>query len=131
RAETLECQKSACLWLELPKLGLSASYVGILTGMTPFIRGAGAPILGYVADKMNLRKIVFMLSISAHTLTPILLLIPRPTEPICQSSVAMETLQRIYNDTIPNNTNHYNSNKSMYVLSRHKSNGTIGDIDIV
>lgn len=85
--------------LYLKQLGLSASYAGILTGVIPFIRGAGAPILGYVADKTKLRKAVFLLSITVHTLTPILQLIPQTDEPTCQSTVAMGTKEFAYNKT--------------------------------
>ncbi|KAL9954965.1 hypothetical protein ACROYT_G042556 [Oculina patagonica] len=81
----------------LKQLGLSASYVGILSGVIPFTRGAGAPIMGYVADETNSRKLVFLLSIASHTLTPILLLIPRPSEPECQSYVVMEMPEKPYN----------------------------------
>lgn len=85
--------------LYLKQLGLSASYVGILAGVIPFVRGVGAPILGYVADRTKLRKAVFLLSVSAHTLLPVLLLIPRPDEPTCQSIVAMEARKYAYNRT--------------------------------
>ena len=75
----------------LKQLGLNASYAGILLGVIPFARGAGAPIMGYAADETNSRKLVFLISLASHTLAPILLLIPRPSEPECQSRVAMET----------------------------------------
>ena len=75
----------------LKQLGLNASYAGILAGVIPFARGAGAPIMGYVADETNLRKLVFLVSLVSHALAPVLLLIPRPSGPECQSGVAMET----------------------------------------
>ena len=83
----------------LKQLGLSASYAGILSGVIPFARGAGAPIMGYVADETNSRKLVFLVSLALQTLAPVLLLIPRPSEPECQSSVAMETPKHPYNKT--------------------------------
>ena len=64
--------------LYVRQLGLGASYAGILSGTAPFIRGVGAPLLGYLADKTNTRKLVFLVSLAAHAVTPILLLIPRP-----------------------------------------------------
>ena len=83
----------------LKQLGLSASYVGIISGVIPFARGAGAPIMGYVADETNSRKLVFLISLASQTLAPVLLLIPRPSEPECQSRVAMETPKHPYNKT--------------------------------
>ena len=83
----------------LKQLGLSASYVGILSGVIPFARGAGAPIMGYLADETNSRKLVFLVSLASQTLAPVLLLIPRPSEPECQSRVPMETLKHPYNKT--------------------------------
>ena len=83
----------------LKQLGLSASYVGILIGVIPFARGAGAPIIGYVADKTNSRKLVFLVSLASHALAPVLLLIPRPSKSECQSRVAVETPKLPYNKT--------------------------------
>ena len=85
--------------LYLKQLGLSPSYVGILLGVIPFVRGVGAPIMGYVADKTNSRKLVFLVSLASHALVPVLLLIPRTSEPECQSRVAMETKKHIYKKT--------------------------------
>ena len=83
----------------LKQLGLSASYAGILSGVNPFARGAGAPIMGYVADETNSRKLVFLVSLASHTLANMLLLIPRPSELECQSRVAMDTPKHPYNKT--------------------------------
>ena len=83
----------------LKQLGLNAAYVGILLGVIPFARGVGAPIMGYVADETNSRKLVFLVSLALHTLVPVLLLIPRPSVPECQSRVAMETPKHPYNKT--------------------------------
>jgi len=83
----------------LKQLGLSASYVGILSGVIPFARGAGAPIIGYVADETNSRKLGFLVSLALQSLAPVLLLIPRPSEPECQLRVAMETPKHPYNKT--------------------------------
>ena len=68
------------------QLGLSASYTGILSGTAPFIRGVGAPLLGYLADKTSKRKLVFLVSMTANAITPILVLIPRPGEQVCKLS---------------------------------------------
>ena len=68
------------------QLGLSASYTGILLGTAPFIRGVGAPLLGYLADKMNKLKPVFLVSMTANAIAPILVLIPRPGEQVCKLS---------------------------------------------
>ena len=94
--------KLTYLPIYLKQLGLSASYVGILTGITPFTRGAGAPIIGYLADETNSRKLIFLVSTATATLAPILLLIPRPSKPVCQSHGAMETTVHPYNKTFPN-----------------------------
>ena len=83
----------------LKQLGLNASYVGILLGVIPFARGVGAPIMGYVADETNSRKLIFLVSLASHTLVPILLLIPRTSKPECQSRVFMETPKLLYNKT--------------------------------
>ena len=83
----------------LKQLGLNASYAGILAGAIPFARGVGAPIMGYVADETNSRKLVFLVSLASHIFAPVLLLIPRPSEPECQSRVAMETPKHLYNKT--------------------------------
>ena len=83
----------------LKQLGLNAAYVGILLGVIPFARGVGAPIMGYVADETNSRKLVFLVSLVLHTLVPVLLLIPRPSVPECQSRVAMETPKHPYKKT--------------------------------
>ena len=83
----------------LKQLGLNASYVGILLGVIPFAHGVGAPIMGYVADKTNSRKLVFLVSLISQTLVPILLLIPRTSKPECQSRVVMETPKHSYNKT--------------------------------
>ena len=83
----------------LKQLGLSASYVGILLGVIPFARGAGAPIMGYVADETSSRKLVFLVSLASNTLVPILLLIPRTSQPECQSGVVIETPRYPYNKT--------------------------------
>ena len=83
----------------LKQLGIRASYAGILSGVIPFARGAGAPIMGYVADETNSRKLVFLVSLASQTLAPVLLLIPRPSEPECQSRVAMETPKHSSNRT--------------------------------
>ena len=91
--------RSVYLPIYLKQLGLRASYAGILAGVTPFARGAGAPIMGYVADETNSRKLVFLVSLASHTLAPVLLLIPRPSKPECQSRVAMETSKHPYNKT--------------------------------
>ena len=68
------------------QLGLSASYTGILSGTAPFTRGVGAPLLGYLADKTNRRKTVFLVSMTANAIAPILLLIPQPGEQVCKLS---------------------------------------------
>ena len=91
--------KLVYLPIYLKQLGLSASYAGILTGVNPFARGAGAPIMGYVADETNSRKLVFLVSLASHILAPVLLLIPRPSEPECQSRIVMETPKHPYNKT--------------------------------
>ena len=65
------------------QLGLGASYAGILSVTVPFIRGVGAPLLAYLADKTNKRKLVFLVSIAAHTVTPILLLISPTGKQLC------------------------------------------------
>ena len=83
----------------LKQLGLSASYAGILSGVIPLARGTGAPIMGYVADETNSRKLVFLVSLASQTLAPVLLLIPRPSEPECQSRVATETPKHPHNKT--------------------------------
>ena len=83
----------------LKQLGLNASYAGILLGVIPFARGAGAPVMGYAADETNSRKLVFLVSLVLHSLVPILLLIPQPSKPECQSRIAMETLKHIFNKT--------------------------------
>ena len=87
------------LSIYLKQLGLNASYAGILLGVLPFARGAGAPVMGYAADETNSRKLVFLVSLVLHSLVPILLLIPRPSKPECQSRIAMETLKHIFNKT--------------------------------
>ena len=91
--------KTVYLPIYLKQLGLSAKDVGILLGVIPFVRGVGAPIMGYVADETNSRKLVFLVSLASHTLAPVLLLIPRPSKPECQSRVAMETPKHPYNKT--------------------------------
>ena len=91
--------KLVYLPIYLKQLGLSASYAGILLGVIPFARGVGASILGYVADETNSRKLVFLVSLVSHILAPVLLLIPRPSEPECQSRVTMETPKHFYNRT--------------------------------
>ena len=68
------------------QLGLSASYTGMLSGTAPFIRGVGAPLLGYVADKTNKRKPVFLVSMTANAIAPILVMLPRPGEQVCKLS---------------------------------------------
>ena len=68
------------------QLGLSASYTGILSGTAPFIRGVGAPLSGYLADKTNRRKHIFLVSMTANAIAPILLLIPHPGEQVCKLS---------------------------------------------
>ena len=68
------------------QLGLSASYTGILSGTAPFIRGVGAPLLGYLADKTNRRKHIFLVSMTANAKAPILLLIPHTGEQVCKLS---------------------------------------------
>ena len=65
------------------QLGLGASYAGLLSGTVPFIRGVGAPLVAYLADKTNKRKPIFLVSVAAHTVTPVLLLIPRPGKQLC------------------------------------------------
>ncbi|KAL9952757.1 hypothetical protein ACROYT_G040052 [Oculina patagonica] len=94
--------KLVYLPIYLKQLGLSASYVGILLGMIPFARGAGAPIMGYVADETNSRKLFFLVSIATHTIAPLLLLIPIPSEPECQSKVAMAKIEKPPNGTFQN-----------------------------
>ena len=91
--------RSVYLPIYFKQLGLSASHAGILLGVTPFARGVGAPIMGYVADETNSRKLVFLISLATHTLAPVLLLIPRPSKSDCQSRVAMETQKLPYNKT--------------------------------
>ena len=91
--------RTAYLPMYLKQLGLSASYAGILLGVIPFAGGVGAPIMGYAADETNSRKLVFLVSLASHTVAPVLLLIPRPSEPVCQSTVAMETPQHTNNKT--------------------------------
>ena len=122
-----------CVYLPiyLKQLGLTASYVGILSGMVPFIRGAGAPILGYVADRTNTRKVVFLLSLAAHALIPVLLLIPRPDEPICQTNVSFHGRSR--NRTFP-----YRSNTAMsrnfriqYSISSNRKHSLLNESTLV
>ena len=91
--------KTVYLPIYLKQLGLSAKDVGILLGVIPFVRGVGAPIMGYVADETNSRKLVFLVSLASHTLANMLLLIPRPSELECQSRVAMDTPKHPYNKT--------------------------------
>ncbi|XP_078350307.1 major facilitator superfamily domain-containing protein 6-like [Oculina patagonica] len=102
--------KLVYLPIYLKQLGLSASYVGILLGMIPFARGAGAPIMGYVADETNSRKLFFLVSIATHTIAPLLLLIPIPSEPECQSKVAMAKIEKPPNGTFQNKSGILTSN---------------------
>ena len=73
------------------QLGIGANYAGILSGAAPFARGFGAPLLGYLADKTNRRKPLFLVSLAAQAVTPILLLIPQPGEQLCKISRASQS----------------------------------------
>ena len=54
------------------QLGIGANYAGILSGAAPFARSLVAPLLGYLADKTNRRKPLFLVSLAAQAVTPIL-----------------------------------------------------------
>ncbi|EDO31681.1 predicted protein [Nematostella vectensis] len=70
--------KIVYLPLYFKQIGLPADYVGVLAGISPFLRGAGSFFLGLLAEKPETRKVVLLLSLVAQTLTPLLCLIPRP-----------------------------------------------------
>ncbi|XP_001639031.2 uncharacterized protein LOC5519111 [Nematostella vectensis] len=69
--------------LYFKQVGLPASYAGILAGIPPFIRGGGALFLGFLADKFNLRRNLFLVSLVANMVIPLLCLIPRVEYPAC------------------------------------------------
>lgn len=99
------------------QLGVGASYAGILSGAAPFIRGVDAHLLGYLADKTSTRKPVFLVSLAAHAVTPILLLIPRPGKQLCNFTREHESSRGF---TTNLNTFENSSEQASYLKMMHQ-----------
>ena len=67
----------------LKQLGLSASYAGILAGLAPILRGVGAIVFGFVADKTEFWKFILLVSLAANAITPVLYAIPQQEKGEC------------------------------------------------
>lgn len=65
------------------QLGMSSSQTGILQGASPIAKAFGAFTFGYVADRADLRKGIFLTSVFACAVTPFLLTLPQPKELHC------------------------------------------------
>lgn len=71
--------KIVYLPLYFKQIGLPAHYAGVLAGISPFLRGAGSFSLGLLAEKPETRKVMLLMSLIAQILTPLLCLIPHPS----------------------------------------------------
>jgi len=76
--------------LYFKQVGLPASYAGVLAGLPPFIRGGGAFFLGVLADRMKKRRTLFLISLFANIIIPLLCLIPRIEYPVCDIDLTEE-----------------------------------------
>lgn len=60
------------------QVGLSSTYSGILQGASPLSTAIGGIIMGYIADRADLRKPIFVMSYFCYAITPFLLTLPEP-----------------------------------------------------
>lgn len=67
----------------LKQLGLSPSYVGILSGTGPVLRAFGGLFFCYIADKTKSRKVIFVISVLAAAATPFLTTLVQPHKQFC------------------------------------------------
>ena len=76
-----------------------------LIGITIFVGNTFTCIVFLTSGRLRKNFMnVFLVSLATHTIAPLLLLIPRSSEPECQSTVAVERLEKPYNGTFRNDT---------------------------
>lgn len=60
------------------QIGLSSTFTGILQGASPIASAIGGIIFGYISDRADLRKTIFICSYFAYAATPFLITLPQP-----------------------------------------------------
>jgi len=60
------------------QIGLSATYVGIVQSASPLSTAVGGISLGYIADRADLRKVIFTIAYLAYATTPFFVTLPQP-----------------------------------------------------
>lgn len=71
------------LTIYFKQLGLSASFVGTLSGVRPLVQFVTGPFWAYIADKYHARKLVLSMSVVAWLVMTVALAFPQPQNTKC------------------------------------------------
>jgi MFS family permease len=73
------------LTIYFKQMGLTASYVGTLSGIRPLVQFVSGPFWAYLADKYRSRKLVLSLSVVAWLIFTLALAFPQPKKTKCDT----------------------------------------------
>ncbi|XP_028404503.1 major facilitator superfamily domain-containing protein 6-like [Dendronephthya gigantea] len=72
------------LTIYFKQMGLTASYVGTLSGIRPLVQFVSGPFWAYLADKYQSRKLVLSMSVVAWLIFTLALAFPQPKKTKCE-----------------------------------------------
>ena len=73
------------LTIYFKQMGLTASYVGTLSGIRPLVQFVSGPFWAYLADKYHSRKLVLSMSVIAWLIFTLALAFPQPKKTKCNT----------------------------------------------
>ena len=82
------------LTIYFKQMGLTASYVGTLSGVRPLVQFVSGPFWAYLADKYRSRKIVLSMSVIAWLIFTLALAFPQPKKTKCDTINSTSHLQK-------------------------------------
>lgn len=82
------------LTIYFKQMGLTASYVGTLSGVRPLVQFISGPFWAYLADKYRSRKLVLSMSVIAWLIFTLALAFPQPKETKCDILNSTSHLQK-------------------------------------
>lgn len=82
------------LTIYFKQIGLTASYVGTLSGIRPLVQFVSGPFWAYLADKYRSRKLVLCMSVVAWLIFTLALAFPQPKNTKCDTLNATIHVQK-------------------------------------
>ena len=84
------------LTIYFKQIGLTASYVGTLSGIRPLVQFVSGPFWAYLADKYRSRKLVLCMSVVAWLIFTLALAFPQPKKTKCTTLNSTNHIQKRY-----------------------------------